>query len=849
VFFLSFCPRCFTRLRGGGHSGGGGNGTSNSGNVNIGGNTVLSNEDFDSDGNGVPDVLDFNGVSIKFFKASSTGSAQTADTASVQVPAMVFFEKLNEASNPDEISVTLQAGTEYTFEFSKNLADPIEDVAPVIEILDPNQKTLEFCTDGDTDNTGKILHTIYPEENPALICLTVKPSVTGQYTVKVSGIDINTVSTAADTKDVYVLFIYTELRNENGEPGYYTRFKFPDGDTTTDTISINDIIELRRIYLEFNSNYVQDFSNGNGSDYELTTEQDKELMEWLEYMKRYYGIYDETDTTSAQLSNAGEVKLSSATSRIPTTLSGIQYNDDYTLGSGFFGITGYSAKGRAMQPITLSVPTSKNTKTYYKASFVSSQQEREKASNTTVGVSLSLGGFELKASLSSLSSYKFGLTSTTYVIHYEEVETTPRLLNDTEYKLTSEAAAQLANGYTNFRNSYGDYFVAGYTYGGTFDAYISITTETTEQLKSIKSGLEASFNSVNAKVTNETKNSIKNSGASIKIEIKTFGAGASDPITKKDADGLDSIASELQKFRNVLASASASDLAPVRVYLKRYSTLSDVTAKMDQENNDGTIPIPSDKALLIYSFNRSLMTLGSYHQVIADLEDSQIDSSVRNGYANSFQSVVQKIQTDTTFYDDDSKVKSTQEEIKKLSQELKDLGDRYAFYHMLQAAQTQEKEVYSKYNMKDDDASDEDTSYQPFGGHKGGSTGYSEFFVSTAVTNDINEGKSEELDGRQSYKAAGRRYWGTSDHNLSNVSSSYTAKTKSGSTDAAFCYVSASCENDTDCHRRFSNYPVVGKSKLDFDFKSGYSRDATWVVTYKTMSFTKEKYPFFGLSR
>ena len=168
---------------------------------------------------------------------------------------------------------------------------------------------------------------------------------------------------------------------------------------------------------------------------------------------------------------------------------------------------------------------------------------------------------------------------------------------------------------------------------------------------------------------------------------------------------------------------------------------------------------------------------------------------------------------------------------------------------MLIASQNHERAMYNQYKAYEDDADDDDTHHQPFGGYGGGSTGYKEFFVSTAVTDDINAGKFEKLDGRQSYKAAGRRYWGTSDHNLDNVNPSYTAYTSAGGTDALFCYVSVEAENKSDCHRRFQNYPVAGKSSLDFDFKSGYSRWATWVVEYKTMQFTKEKYPFFGLDR
>lgn len=84
---------------------------------------------------------------------------------------------------------------------------------------------------------------------------------------------------------------------------------------------------------------------------------------------------------------------------------------------------------------------------------------------------------------------------------------------------------------------------------------------------------------------------------------------------------------------------------------------------------------------------------------------------------------------------------------------------------------------------------------------------------------------------------------------MANVNASYTAYTSADGSDAAFCYVSVEAENKSDCHRRFQNYPVAGKNEIDFDFKSGYSRNATWLVKYQTMHFTRAKYPFFGLDR
>lgn len=255
------------------------------------------------------------------------------------------------------------------------------------------------------------------------------------------------------------------------------------------------------------------------------------------------------------------------------------------MGSGFFGVTGYQAREHALQGFSLPIPDTKSVTSNYKSDFISSQQEQEQFSQTTVDASFSKGGFGLTASLSHTSSFKYGLMSTTLVIHYKEVETEPRLLDMSAYQLTPDAAAQLAQGSSNFRNLYGDYFVAGYVYGGSYDAFISITTETTEQLKEVKYQLGAKFQSldeqrpqVGAKIASETKDILNKYKASVSIEIRTSASNASDPYAmvispskgKNNVEAVGEVITELFRFRSALSKHSPAHFAPVSVVLKRY---------------------------------------------------------------------------------------------------------------------------------------------------------------------------------------------------------------------------------------------------------------------------------------
>ena len=152
----------------------------------VGGDTILENEGFDTDDDGKPDFLDFDEVTIRYVQASSSPAS-----INVSAPTVLVFEELKslDVGEPDAVSVNLQAGTEYTVEFSRNLTDPIESLLPVIEILDPvSKEPLPYFFSDGTLPDDRIQIAAYPEEKPSLVCLTFRPSVSGEYVIKISGL-------------------------------------------------------------------------------------------------------------------------------------------------------------------------------------------------------------------------------------------------------------------------------------------------------------------------------------------------------------------------------------------------------------------------------------------------------------------------------------------------------------------------------------------------------------------------------------------------------------------------------------------------------------------------------------
>ena len=160
---------------------------------------VLDDSVIDSDGDGIPDVLDFSGIDQKYY--GENDSVQNVKISSI--PSRYYLRKFNGNAS---FSADLTAGTEYTIEISEgagasgvgNVADyayPVGLNLPDVEILNPQGSALEFLDFGTFDasydastvidlNDDVIELSVYPADNPYMICYTFTPSVTGSYTIK-----------------------------------------------------------------------------------------------------------------------------------------------------------------------------------------------------------------------------------------------------------------------------------------------------------------------------------------------------------------------------------------------------------------------------------------------------------------------------------------------------------------------------------------------------------------------------------------------------------------------------------------------------------------------------------------
>ncbi len=830
----------------------------------------------DVDGNGRPDALDLYGAQILRF---GTGSSLAPDENGVYhangtVPLAAFIEELADPNEPDEITVSLKAGTYYTAEFSKNFAFSLGATLPQVEIIDPNGNAFE----------GSIQHSNYPQADPSLICLTFRPEVAGNYTFKISSANVNSVE---DVQTNCVFFLYEEMFDTNDTTverhnGYPFRFTYDEYDEEK-VYTVSAVLELRRLILAADPSLLKNAygayeSEEERQEYELYGEyiettmmkaliEDEDILEVFreingdmiqpESLYTEEDIKDFTDEIEGSVHSAAAVDWNQV-SEISGTLLGIPYEPMFSPGAGFFATSMMEASGGAaidnFQDLLASkAPATKSgITTKYTATCVSSQEEYSRRMSTGVNVSGGLGTFGLSVSTSKSNNIKFGLTSATMIIHYEELEPSYRQLSNAEYLKyqTDNAKAVLGfiaedmdahkgePNYANydFRKEFGDYFVAGYQYGGCFDAFITLTTESREQLKQLTTafeaklqGLESTDLNAGVNVSNDLQEMVKKYGAQVTVDIRTIGAGNNIPTSinlpnSHDISAVGNVITELVKFRNALAnSMSPKDYAPVNVMLKRYRFLSYRHFKAIPLYID----VPARITKTIANFNASMYRLTGYYNILVDAKNSKTIYNMPQDLSDKYNDIINDAKAlRNAFFTDEKNLNNGMEKVNDLLPQLRDLSDRYSFFTMLVNARKNEQPDGDNYPLGKTLPKDEP---------RGGASGYPTFYASEVVTADINAGKTHRDQKTEPN-------WAKNPAPSDEWHFSWNAEEDAGK-GAIFCYVEVIGDNDNDNYRRVSPAGVVGRSVLRFDFKSGVSRSYGWYVRAQSMKFGQD-YPF-----
>ncbi|GHO84131.1 hypothetical protein [Dictyobacter formicarum] len=168
------------------------------------------------------------------------------------------------------------------------------------------------------------------------------------------------------------------------------------------------------------------------------------------------------------------------TTDLSSIISDLPWEDSFVFGSGVDAITG-GTLGSAINPFT---PTQRTTKTSLEnCRFIQSERELNREIETSASGKYNIEGITITASASYLSKIKFSELFITLVAQYQSEyngydEASTYTLTDAARKHIQEPA--------QFRNMYGDYFVAGGKRGSRFTAVYTCSTTTAEKMDEFK---------------------------------------------------------------------------------------------------------------------------------------------------------------------------------------------------------------------------------------------------------------------------------------------------------------------------------------------------------------------------
>ncbi len=850
--------------------------------------TVLDDDIFDTDGDRTPDILDFDDIEQKYY-------GENDPSQDIKISSIPSLHYLRNAKNGASFVADLTAGIEYTFEISESAgisgtteaapyAYPIGINFPDVKITNPQGTALEFLSLGTFDenhDSSAVIElkddfielSMYPYDNPYMICLTFTPSVTGSYKINFSrtGSETSASDETDDFEHIPTLFIYKELRSgtDKNEAGYYKIYKFRDSDGNySDTVNMTDIMELRKGYysaLYDTLSTALQYNELTDDWLKTPADQDRAYLASFYHLRPYYGIFEGVDTSNNETEIvSGEIIIKeddpeeqvyaddadvvsvAATAKelsksggieIKERLYGFPYKEDaFAPGTGYFALTGIRASAQAVSEFKIKVPDiRRQVISKYRTSFVSSQQDREDLSKAMAAASVSIGGFGVSADYSSEGKFKFGLTSTTFVIHYEELEHSYRELDYNDYDLTDTSTRIAGKDLDLFRNRYGDYFVSGYKYGGTFDAFISITTEKIKQLDNVKAALSANFKSpeatADAGIGISMKDMLEQNKATVSIQIRTAGIDKSGLNIPSETSDISDIATSFKAFREKFKNTDPKYYQPAYAMLRRYTSLVPIEIEMLNQNYGNLLPVTPEHSAKIMTFNKERLELDSAYNVVIGLKDNQMDSSVKNQYKDEYKNINYDIDSggNNFFAESNSEnMNKMQKKMADLRERLRATGDRYVFYQLLMAEQ--EKEM----NYRPQSITD-----KPFG-PGGGSIGFETYLSSKAVQSDIAEGMGffDEKNERPVFIGTHHTWRPNFRAEIYDRDHRY---------EAIFHHIVVESPNIYDLNRDVMNSPCIGKNTANFYFQSGGTRWAEWKIRLHSMRFNKTLYPFNGL--
>ncbi|MBQ7152037.1 MAG: hypothetical protein IJR94_07280 [Synergistaceae bacterium] len=816
-----------------------------------------------ADSDGVPAIFDY----APEFEALTANAA----TNSQEVDFVKYITSKDLDSNDEFVTtIRLNKDSAYIIKYShagRNLNNALLNLR--ITAPDNDELVLDLAQDGAPEISGDITSEevqpyyvstdfeIIPEENPCMILYGFQAPLTGNYEFAVSELTLVSGEGVVKNRSLDIPF---EFRIYGAED-YYLPF-----DDEEFQLSSREIIELQRIIWDYATE-----CNEYGMPVLLNDEGEVNISAVNNGLK---------DSLAKQLKTKS--KIDSSQQVIPKAeISNVPYDVYYKLGEGFYAHSGLRAvmnvvddksfSRAAVSNFTALTPGTGNeqaTNENFNFTVIATKEEHDRAMELDSTSNFALLRDALGESQREDYARLGGDHTKIISVRYELIESKPRLPDPKEFKLLDEALYILKQeGYQNFLNEFGDYFVSGYTWGTRYDATIEIVTvpgksyfrhmkhfsslnpirinnsflvmpldnnpirETNESatLCDVAAGhLKKLLKLVvdNAISERDTGKSISNKNE-IQWELSTIQEDfhemtirvAHSRYTGRATDMSFSIGDFVKELENFIKSAKQtprSQYQPLYTTFRRYREIEEARPYIPE-----ALTVPKSRYNAIRQLTEKIFLTRCYYNALMAItqEHLRTGTTIQDQWKKEFEiDLVSKVKSAGMNYvcADESRIKDFQKQFNALYEKYKGLAERYNFYRYFTFVQ--KNTVSPSW-----DTSDEDN-------NRSWSRGFSTYDKSQIVKADMAAG--QYLHHRHIepwYKGDGY------------------ADFKDSFSDEYIYWYNTGYEKTNGCKGRDVNGQTIGKKSYNWHYDGAGGRRLEVFLYYKTIKMPDNLYPFVGL--
>ena len=694
------------------------------------------------------------------------------------------------------------------------------------------------------------------EENPCIVLYRFKAPQTGDYQFAVSEL------TLSDDLGGLVRNTSPDVPFEFRLYGSAEAHSVFDGEGIE--ISPRDILDIQRILLYSATDFNE---NGLPVDFEITGDEEGTAENSVRLAFLVLPMNETPPAKKIQEKLKTPYSITGNKVIPPAIIDNVPYDDLFEEGAGFYAHSGLRAVTNVVDDEAFSknalrkfTPTKPGTgsilglKETLAVDVIATEEEHDRSAQLAGMSSFVL----LRDAFNRSPRRDYARLGSDHArvisVRYELAEEAPRTVDPKEFKLVDGALDALKEkGAESFLKNYGDYFVAGYTWGLRYDATVEITTEPSKSYYSrvlfrysrglddewdagrlcdmmserVKTVLEnAKINAISERDTGKSSqdalNKMNTALTSLERDFKNVtlnvshckrtGTGGEASLSLRD------FASSLGTFIKSARGVNRSQYQQLYVTLRRFREIKDARPYIPE-----ALTVGADLYTAIRSLTEKIFRTRCYYNALMVLPASQLrgGKGLQDGWEQEFEvQLINKVDRGLNYIcADKGRVKEYQGKFDKLYKKYKALAERYNFYCYFMRIQ---KSYAGSSPSWDDSDADQDTYYEK---------GFSEYTRSSLVLADMKAGGSRYHSHKEPC-TSGPGYADFRDNDLGN---------------SRVYWFETGYHDTNHCKGSDQNGKTIGKNSYHWYYKGASSRRLEVSLELKFVDMPADKYPFAGL--